>query len=440
MPPIKVQTPIADRISHGMSPRLLVLSNGHGEDQIALRLIQALRRRKPELEAFVLPLVGEGAAFAAAERSGTLRWHGPRQALPSGGFSNQSPAGLIRDLFAGLVPLSWAQWRLVNRWGHAGDPILAVGDLLPLLFAWAAGCQFGFIGTPKSDYTWTSASPSGWPRAPLADAYHRCKGSEWDPWEWALMGSCRCQLVAVRDRLTCRGLRRHGIRAIAPGNPMMDEMDAMPLPNSLVGRRQLLLLAGSRMPEALRNFQSLLGAVMKMAANPSQSDQGFNVLVATGTEPRVEQLEAVLQYQSFVVAALPQGSGATACWQLGNLEVLLGPGCFARWANWAELGIATAGTATEQLVGLGVPALSLPSVGPQFKVGFACRQSRLLGGAVHPCQTASSMATALANLLRNDVERSRLGRIGRRRMGPSGGSDRLAALIQRSLLQNGVRG
>ena len=147
------------------------------------------------------------------------------------------------------------------------------------------------------------------------------------------MGSCRCQLVAVRDRLTCRGLRRHGIRAIAPGNPMMDEMDAMPLPNSLVGRRQLLLLAGSRMPEALRNFQSLLGAVMKMAANPSQSDQGFNVLVATGTEPRVEQLEAVLQYQSFVVAALPQGSGATACWQLGNLEVLLGPGCFARWAN-----------------------------------------------------------------------------------------------------------
>ncbi|MGL4650190.1 MAG: lipid-A-disaccharide synthase-related protein, partial [Caldilineaceae bacterium] len=200
------------------SPRLLVLSNGHGEDLIALRLIEALRRQAPGLEVAVLPLVGVGQAYAGAEAAGELRRVGPRQPLPSGGFSNQSLTGLLKDLAAGLPLLSWHQWRIVRRWGRQGLPILAVGDLLPLLLAWAGGGPYGFLGTPKSDHTWASPAPAGWGRSPLADGYHRAKGSEWDPWEWALMGHRRCRLVAVRDRLTARGLRRHGVKAVAPGN------------------------------------------------------------------------------------------------------------------------------------------------------------------------------------------------------------------------------
>jgi uncharacterized protein (TIGR03492 family) len=153
-----------------MPGRLLVLSNGHGEDLIALRVLQALHRRCPELQIAVLPLVGEGAAFAAAEQAGVLQRVGPRRPLPSGGFSNQSLRGLIADLWAGVLGLSWRHWRLVRRWGRSGDPVLAVGDLLPLLFAWSSGAPYGFIGTPKSDYTWAS----GPGRAALADRYHRC--------------------------------------------------------------------------------------------------------------------------------------------------------------------------------------------------------------------------------------------------------------------------
>jgi uncharacterized protein (TIGR03492 family) len=76
-------------------PRLLVLSNGHGEDLIALRVLEALAERRPDLEVLVLPLVGEGRVFAAAEAAGVLQRCGPRQALPSGGFSNQSLRGLL---------------------------------------------------------------------------------------------------------------------------------------------------------------------------------------------------------------------------------------------------------------------------------------------------------------------------------------------------------
>ena len=125
---------------------------------------------------------------------------------------------------------------------------------------------------------------------------------------------------------------------------------------------------------------------------------------------------------------------ASAAWRRGELKLQLGPGRFAAWAGWAELGLATAGTATEQLVGLGVPALSLPGPGPQFKAGFARRQSRLLGGAVQPCHSSDELGRRLLELLADPRERQRLGRRGRLRMGPAGGSDRLAALISSSLL------
>ena len=416
--------------------RLLLLSNGHGEDLIGLRILEALHRQRPNLELAVLPLVGLGQAFGAAEAAGWLRRVGPRQPLPSGGFSNQSLRGLLEDLRAGLPLLSWKQWRLVRSWGRSGDPILAVGDLLPLLLAWAGGGPFGFIGTPKSDYTWASPPPPGWGRSPLADGYHRAKGSEWDPWEWALMGARRCRLVAVRDRLTARGLRRHRVAACAPGNPMMDGFASQPLPKPLQGRARLLLLAGSRLPEALFNLRRLLAALPAAGSGPPLS-----VLLATGSRPSPAELAQVLTASGFAPLSAgdqrPRELGAAAGWRRGDQELWVGPGCFDRWAAWGDLGLATAGTATEQLVGLGIAALSLPGPGPQFKPGFARRQSRLLGGSVLPCHTAAELRQRLLALLAAPRERQRLGAIGRRRMGPAGGSERLAALINGQLLGGG---
>jgi uncharacterized protein (TIGR03492 family) len=407
-----------------MTGRLLVLSNGHGEDLIALRVLQDLHRLQPGLEIAVLPLVGEGGAFAAAEQAGQLQRIGPRQALPSGGFSNQSLRGLLADLGAGVLGLSLRQWQLVRRWGRRGDPVLAVGDLLPLLLAWASGAPYGFIGTPKSDYTWASGPGSA---GVLAGAYHRCKGSEWDPWEWALMAARRCRLVAVRDRFTARGLRRHGVAALAPGNPMMDGLQPDPLPPQALERRRLLLLGGSRMPEALANLQRLLAALALLpGADP------LLLLAPTGSRPTPEEWQPLLRRFGYEPAEPPPGGGAA--WRCGRVLLWIGPGRFAAWAGWAELGLAAAGTATEQLVGLGIPALSLPGPGPQFKRGFAERQSRLLGGAVQVCHRGEALAQALALLLRDPALRARLGAIGRRRMGPAGGSAALAALVAQRLL------
>jgi len=426
-------------------PPLLVLSNGHGEDVISLAVIEALKQRRPELHVSVLPLVGTGEAFAAAEQRGLLQRVGPRRRLPSGGFSNQSLTGLLRDLGAGLALLSWRQWRLVRAWGRRGHPVLAVGDLLPLLLAWSGGGPYAFLGTPKSDYTWVSCTPPGWGASPLADAYHRCKGSEWDPWEWALMGAGRCRLVALRDRLTARGLRRHRVHAIAPGNPMMDGLGGAPLPEALRRHRRVLLLPGSRMPEALGNLGRLLAALPDLPTASGSDEATWLVLLASGRQPGSDVLASVLRARGF---QLREGSRADrwgepaaapeSIWRRGGLELWVGAGRFRHWAGWAELGLATAGTATEQLVGLGVPALSLPGPGPQFQAGFARRQSRLLGGAVLPLRTGAALRQALLALLDNEPERQRLGRVGQRRMGAAGGSDRLAALIDRRLLRQAL--
>ena len=442
MPPAGEQTPEADRISHGMSSRLLVLSNGHGEDGIALRVIRALQQRRPSLDISVLPMVGHGDSYAAAEAQGLLRRIGRRQSLPSGGFSNQSLRGLLADLAAGLPLLSWRQWQQVRRWGEGGDPILAVGDLLPLLMAWGSGGSFGFVGTPKSDFTWASEGPSGWGDSPIADGYHRAKGSEWDPWEWALMTSRRCRLVAVRDGLTARGLRRHGVPALAPGNPMMDGFPHGPCPAWLGATHRLLILPGSRHPEALGNGARLLAPLAPSSQTHGWGAKGekpLTLLFPCGSQSGHGIWGAVLTAAGFSQVPLqPEAAaiGATAAWQLagGPVQVLLGSGCFERWAPWAEVGLATAGTATEQLVGLGIPALSLPGPGPQFKTSFARRQSRLLGGAVVPCRSGDQLAERLTLLLAEPLLRHQLGAIGQRRMGAAGGSEALAALVDQRLL------
>ena len=399
---------------------ILFVCNGHGEDLIALRILEAIHKRKPLLQLEVLPLVGKGDVFNIAIEQGWLSKIGPLAALPSGGFSNQNIRGLIADLINGLPLLSWRQLRLVIKKGNNGYLIFAIGDLFPLLIAWSSSAPFGFIGTPKSDYTWRSG-----PGSSISDCYHQLKRSEWDPWEWFLMRSHRCKLVATRDRLTARGLNRRRVPAISPGNPMMDGFVLSSTPPALERCRRVLLLCGSRMPEAGLNFDRLLSAAIGMSNNVP-----IALLVTVGSQPPLKHLENILKQKCFRRSLSPSTSlKVKSCWVYGSIIVLIGIDRFYQWASWAEAGIATAGTATEQLVGLGIPALSLPGKGPQFQWNFARRQSRLLGGAVIPCASNKEMRYRLKKLLADKHLRHRLGTIGIRRMGSTGGSDRLAELI-----------
>ncbi|MBE9070879.1 hypothetical protein IQ260_30030, partial [Leptolyngbya cf. ectocarpi LEGE 11479] len=43
--------------------RLLCISNGHGEDLIAVKILQALQGMVPHLQMAALPIVGEGGQY-----------------------------------------------------------------------------------------------------------------------------------------------------------------------------------------------------------------------------------------------------------------------------------------------------------------------------------------------------------------------------------------
>ncbi len=417
-------TPSVDRISRG-NQYVLFISNGHGEDLISWRILKELHKLNPTLALEVLPLVGEGNAFQTGVDQEWLVKTGPSISLPSGGFSNQSFRGLLADLMAGLFSITWKQWIYVRWAALNGRKIVAIGDLLPLFFAWSSGASYSFIGTPKSDYTWISG-----PGNSLSDYYHRLKGTEWEPWEWELMKSSRCKSVAMRDKLTARGLRRHGVLAKALGNPMMDGFEHFSCPKYLQKYRRVLLLCGSRMPEARDSFKRILHGLSLV-----KSSYPLAILVATSSEPSLNVLEKLLRelgYDSY--PQVDPNIGAHSYWHKGDIKLLLGPHQFSMWAAWSEIGLANAGTATEQLVGLGVPCVSLPGKGPQFKQAFAFRQSRLLGGVVAPCKTPEKFAQRIELLLRDELLRKRLGDFGKKRMGIQGGSLALASRISRSML------
>ena len=100
----------------------------------------------------------------------------------------------------------------------------------------------------------------------------------------------------------------------------------------------------------------------------------------------------------------------------------------------ADVGLSNAGTATEQITGLGIPSLSLPGSGPQFIKSFAKRQSRLLGGSVLVCKNKKILLKRLSLLLREKVHRFKQSKIGKQRMGKSGASKKIVDSLNLHLL------
>ena len=91
--------------------------------------------------------------------------------------------------------------------------------------------------------------------------------------------------------------------------------------------------------------------------------------------------------------------GEHSVWKNKDKYILLGKSTFNKWANMAYVGLSNAGTATEQITGLGIPSVSLPGPGPQFTKSFAKRQSRLLGGSVLVCDNKNALLENLQILL-----------------------------------------
>jgi uncharacterized protein (TIGR03492 family) len=406
--------------------RLLCLSNGHGEDTIALQVLKALRQlpHAPTIE--VMPIVGEGHAYAKAGFTivGTVKQ------MPSGGFIYMDGKQLAKDIQGGLLKLTLQQLKTIRQWGKTSTPepamILAVGDIVPLLFAWQSGLPYAFIGTAKSEYylrdeTQWHPRHSWWD-----DRLALLTGGVYYPWERWLMGRSRCKANFPRDRITAQQLQQFGLPAYDFGNPMMDlEAPAADRPIDVPEESpplNILLLPGSRAPEAYRNWDILLLALQNLVEQ--FHTRPLHLLAALSPELSAEKLETALTQAHWTPTA-------PNLFTHGNHQLTLGFAKFSEYAHRADLAIALAGTATEQFVGLGKPAITLSGQGPQFTAAFAEAQTRLLGQSILHLTSPTQVASTVQTLLQNPDRLTTIALNGQQRMGQPGSGSRIAQkLIQ----------
>ena len=404
---------------------LLIICNGHGEDVIALELIKRFLISKTFKNIEVMPLVGEGYIFNTLINK-DFKKIGNLKVLPSGGFSNQNLVSLILDLRAGMLIEVIKNLQIARSKSKEKYKILAIGDFLPLFFAWVSKCDFGFIGTPKSDYTWISGP--GWN---ISDFYHKLKGSEWDPWEIFIMRNHRCKTIIMRDEITAHNLNKKNVNAKFLGNPMMDFInnnEAIEFVQKAIYQK-IILVIGSRYPEALNNFESFLSCLIQLNTNKK-----YLIFLPLTQNANLKKVENLLVDYKFIRDDKRDFSlGEEACWRNQNLFLLMGLGKFNSWVRLADVGLSNAGTATEQITGLGIPSLSLPGKGPQFTKSFAIRQQRLLGGSVQVCNNKKKLIQKLYILLENKKIRNEQAKVGKSRMGISGASAKIVDYLNSKL-------
>lgn len=395
-----------------MAPkRVLLISNGHGEDLSGSLIGQELVAHGAEVAA--LPLVGHGNAY----RQAGIQVLGRTRTYSTGGLGYTSLAGRLTELLQGQVSYVLRRLALFLCQARHFDLVVVIGDVLPVVAAWLS-CRpvVTYLVAYSSHYEGRLRLP--WPCG------------------WCLR-SGRFQRVYSRDSLTATDLTAQLGRPVHfLGNPFLDRArePAPPLqplePHSSPGARLLGLLPGSRLPEALRNLELMLKVLVRLP--PSWQQQQRLELVAA----LVKDLHRELVGR----CAAPLG------WTLQGDRLERGPlvlhlvwGGFAAVVQQSDLLLSMTGTAAEQAVGLGKPVLQLVGHGPQFTVSFAEAQRRLLGsslacsdgepGSEGSLAGTAELATGLLTALADPAFSERCRRNGHERIGGPGGAARMAREI-----------
>jgi len=414
--------------------RLLCLSNGHGEDAIAVRILQELKQHPNPPQLAALPIVGEGRAYSQLG----ISFIGSVQTMPSGGFVYMDGRQLARDLQGGLLTLTLRQIGAVRSWAKLGGTILAVGDIVPLLFAWLSGATYAFVGTAKSEYY--LRDEAGWlPQLSRLQRWDAWSGSVYHPWERWLMSHPRCKAVFPRDSLTTQTLQKWSIPAFDLGNPMMDQLEPL-FYNSDASRQEqgrslnIILLPGSRPPEAYANWEHILVAVASLLETFPERSLLFLGAIAPGLS--LEPLRQILIKAGFKQVwneESPISDPDALTFSHQNASLILTQHTYNDCLHLADLAIAMTGTGTEQFVGLGKPALIIPGKGPQFTPAFAEAQSRHLGSSVILVEQPTQVARVVQSLLQDPNRLQLIAENGSRRMGKPGAARSIAACLMEQL-------
>jgi uncharacterized protein (TIGR03492 family) len=370
---------------------ILWLSNGHGEDEIAGRIHDALG-----LPGSAWAMVGAGNAW----RRRGVPLIGPANLLPSEGFGTLSLKHFVRDLRHGFVATHLRQAafaRGLRRTAPRPRLAVAVGDIVPLAAALLARLPVAVVSCAKSAWYDGQSGHHALDRRLLR----------------------RAVAVFARDALTAVRLAAAGVPCRDRGNPMMDGLDpADPAALCPPGETAVALLPGSR-ADATANARLLLEAAGLLPGAPRAliaAAQPLDPAVAVPPGWMPAAWDAPLPGAPHL--ALRHGGGARA---------VIVTDRFADCLHAATIAIGMAGTANEQAVGLGRPLVAVPGAGNQG-TAFVAMKARYFGpAAVAAPRDAAAIARLAAGLLADPAGRAAMAAAGRARMGPPGAAAAIAA-------------
>jgi uncharacterized protein (TIGR03492 family) len=363
--------------------KLLVISNGHGEDSIAAEIVRRLPR---SIAVAAYPTLGDGRAY-----EGVCPIVGPRRHLPSEGQRRRG--SLLRDAIAGFGVRP--AMRFMRREAGEYDAILVVGDLLGVVMCWLSGRRARiYLDVYKSGYA------------------NRYSGLE------LFLLRRSAQLLLTRDPILAEQARGAGVNARFAGNPMMDSVVTGPYDAQERRRnaKAIAVLPGSRAALA-ENFAVQVAALQRVPG--IEGIDVFAVLPRAGDAADLDGIGG---------ARLTPGSGRDGDLGVlsdGRVRIHLTAGSLGAVVTASDMVLGQGGTANLQALGLGRPVVSF--LAENARETRRRRIAALTGDSrIVVERDAAALAAALAQLRADDADRQRRGAIGRERMGPPGA---MAAIV-----------
>lgn len=389
---------------------LLFVSNGHGEDVIAGRILDRLVARRPDLSIDGWPMVGEGTAYA---RRGVATL-GARNLLPSAGFATLDPALMLGDLKAGWIRTHLRQVKSARAMRGRYRMIVAVGDIVPIVAGVLARTPFVFVGCAKSAYYDPRFYYTGLEKRLLRRF---------------------CLETYPRDALTAAKLDAAGIACRYLGNPMMDGLEGTGDRLGIgEGETVIGLMAGTR-ADAETNMLDLLAAAERAPAH-FERPQTLRFVFAARSQCDPAVLAAMIaadpRQDAWRVAFAGAGDDEGLVMRLDHpsgMQALVAKGRFADVLRLSSLVVGMAGTANEQAIGLGIPLVTVPSSGVQGERYVRMKMEYFGDAAVQVPREPDAVAGMVAAVLADPERRARMAAAGRERMGEPGGSEAIAAAI-----------
>ncbi|RDE10641.1 hypothetical protein [Pelagibacterium lacus] len=369
------------------TPRVLVISNGHGEDAIGAELIRRFPR-DGRVEAY--PVVGSGHAYRDL-----CPLVGPRSHIPSQGWRH-ARGSVRRDLGAMLKSVAPAV-RFLRDSRDVYDKVVVIGDAVGLFLSWRAGLRVSiYLDVFKTGY---------------AHAYPALE-------RWVIGRTC--DRVFCRDDILAKSLSKVGIDAHSHGNVMMD---TIPYGDYAIDRGPperaiIALLPGSR-ANTPANLSMQVAALEQVEG---AGEAGIHVALATGIAPGDLAAATGLAWHP------PEKTSSSDMGALvgKGLTLRLVAGAMGNVLQAADFVLAQAGTATQQALGLGKPVITYND--PANRPKRMADEQALMGESrmlVDP--SAHAIADAVRLLLDDPGERARRGAIGRERLGGPGTLDAVLA-------------